>query len=39
MTVNYTFGRRRPLLLLIDGGYWLAALVVMGAVIGGLGIR
>jgi hypothetical protein len=39
MAVNYTFGRRRPLLLLIDGGYWLAALVVMGAIIGGLGIR
>ena len=39
MAVNYTFGQRRPLLLLIDGGYWLAALVVMGAVIGGLGIR
>jgi hypothetical protein len=39
MTANYTFGQRRPLLLLIDGGYWLAALVVMGAIIGGLGIR
>src|SRR5207302_11481436 len=39
MTANYTFGRRRPLLLLIDGGYWLAALVVMGAIIGGVGIR
>jgi len=39
MTANYTFARRRPLLLLIDGGYWLAALVVMGAIIGGLGIR
>jgi hypothetical protein len=39
MAANYTFGRRSPLLLVIDGGYWLAALVVMGAVIGGLGIR
>ncbi len=39
MAANYTFGQRRPLLLLIDGGYWLAALVVMGVVIGGLGIR
>lgn len=39
MVVNYTFGRRRPLLMLIDGAYWLAALLVMGAVIGGLGIR
>ena len=39
MAVNYTFGQRRPLLLLIDGAYWLAALIVMGAIIGGLGIR
>jgi Protein of unknown function (DUF1761) len=37
--VNYTFGQRRPALLLIDGGYWLLALVAMGAIIGGLGIR
>jgi hypothetical protein len=36
---NYTFQQRRPLLIVIDGGYWLVALVVMGAVIGGLGIR
>jgi Protein of unknown function (DUF1761) len=39
MVVNYTFGQRKPLLLAIDGGYWLAALVVMGVIIGGLGIR
>jgi hypothetical protein len=39
VVVNYTFARRRPLLVVIDGGYWLAALVVMGAIIGGLGIR
>ena len=39
IVVNYTFGRRSPLLILIDGGYWLAALVIMGAIIGGLGLR
>ena len=39
MSTNYTFGRRSPRLLAIDAGYWLAALVVMGAIIGGLGIR
>jgi hypothetical protein len=39
MAVNYTFAGRRPLLLLIDGGYWLASLLIMGAIIGGLGIR
>jgi len=39
LAVNYTFGRRSPLLLVIDGGYWLAALVVMGVIIGGLGVR
>jgi Protein of unknown function (DUF1761) len=39
IVVNYTFGQRRPMLILIDGGYWLVALIVMGAIIGGLGLR
>jgi hypothetical protein len=39
LVVNYTFGQRKPALILIDGGYWLLALVAMGAIIGGLGIR
>src|ERR1700693_795990 len=39
MTANYTFGRRRPLLLLIDGGDWVGARGGVGAIIGGLGIR
>jgi hypothetical protein len=37
MTVNGTFARRRPILLGIDGGYWLLALAAMGAVIGAMG--
>jgi hypothetical protein len=37
MTVNNVFARRKPILLAIDGGFWLAVLVAMGAIIGGLG--
>jgi hypothetical protein len=37
MTVNNTFSRRKPILLVIDGGYWLVVLAVMGAIIGGMG--
>ncbi len=39
MVVRDGFAMRNPRLLLIDGGYWLVALVMMGAVIGGLGVR
>jgi hypothetical protein len=38
MLVNTSFGMRSPLLLLIDGGYWLVVLVLMGAIIGGIGV-
>jgi hypothetical protein len=38
MTVNNAFGNRKPMLTVIDGGYWLAALVIMGAVIGAFGV-
>jgi hypothetical protein len=38
MTVNYSFAGRDRHLLLIDTGNWLIVLVVIGAVIGGLGI-
>ena len=38
MTVNYSFAGRDRRLLLIDTGNWLIVLVVIGAVIGGLGI-
>jgi len=37
MAVNGAFARRRPVLLGIDGGYWLLALAAMGAVIGAMG--
>ena len=39
IVVNYVFARRSPLLIVIDGGYWLIALATMGAIIGGLGLR
>jgi hypothetical protein len=38
VAVNNTFGMRSPKLILIDGGHWLAALLLMGAVIGAWGI-
>jgi hypothetical protein len=38
MVVNNTFGHRDPRLLLIDGGYWLLTLVLMGAIIGWMGV-
>ena len=38
LAVNNTFGMRRPKLILIDGGHWLAALLLMGAVIGAWGV-
>lgn len=39
MVVRDGFAMRNPRLLLIDGGYWLVTLLLMGAVIGGLGIK
>jgi len=38
LAVNNTFGMRSPKLIVIDGGHWLAALLLMGAVIGALGV-
>lgn len=38
MVVNYSFGRRDRRLLLIDVGNWLLVLLVIGAIIGGLGV-
>jgi len=38
MAVNISFARRDWRLLLIDGGYWLVALLLMGAIIGGMGV-
>ena len=36
-TVNYAFQKRKPVLSAIDGGHWLAALIVQGIVLGVLG--
>jgi len=38
MSVNYGFGGRKPMLTVIDSGYWLGALLIMGAVIGAFGV-
>lgn len=38
ISVNYSFGGRKPLLIVIDAGHWLAELVVMGVVIGAMGV-
>lgn len=35
--VSHAFTGAKPLLTLIDGGYWLAGLLIMGAVIGAFG--
>ncbi|MGD9502862.1 MAG: DUF1761 domain-containing protein [Methyloceanibacter sp.] len=37
MGVNHAFGGAKPALTLIDGGYWLAVLLIQGAVIGAFG--
>ena len=34
IAVNNAFALRQPMLSVIDGGHWLAVLVVMGAIIG-----
>lgn len=39
MLVNHTFAMRKRAALLIDAGYWLVVLVLMGGVIGGLGVK
>ena len=37
MTVNNAFCGRKPMLTVIDGVAWLGALVIIGAIVGGLG--
>jgi hypothetical protein len=37
MGVNHAFGGAKPMLTLIDGGHWLAVLLIQGAVIGAFG--
>ena len=38
MLVNNSFAMRSRKLLLIDGGYWLFVLALMGAIIGAMGV-
>ena len=38
MVVNYSFGGRDRRLLLIDAGNWLLVLLVIGAIVGGIGV-
>ncbi len=38
MAVNYAFSGRKPMLTVIDGGHWLAVLLIMGAIIGAMGV-
>lgn len=38
MLVNNSFAMRSRMLLLIDGGYWLVVLILMGAIIGAMGV-
>ncbi len=38
MLVNYSFAQRDVRLLLIDGGYWLLVLLLIGAIIGAWGV-
>jgi hypothetical protein len=37
MAVNHRFTNQKPALTLIDGGHWLAVLLLQGAVIGAFG--
>lgn len=37
LVVNNTFGMRSAKLIAIDGGHWLAVLLLMGAIIGAWG--
>jgi hypothetical protein len=38
MLVNHSFAMRSRMLLVIDGGYWLLVLALMGAIIGAMGV-
>lgn len=38
MAVSHAFTGAKPMLTVIDGGYWLIALAIMGAVLGAFGM-
>lgn len=37
IATNYAFQGRKPMLTVIDGGYWLAVLLVVGGILGAFG--
>jgi hypothetical protein len=37
IATNYAFQGRKPMLTVIDGGYWLVVLLVIGAILGWFG--
>jgi hypothetical protein len=37
VTANYAFGGRKAMLTVIDSAAWLGALVIIGAIVGGMG--
>jgi Protein of unknown function (DUF1761) len=39
LAVNNTFALRKSILIAIDGGHWLAVLLLMGVIIGAFGIQ
>jgi hypothetical protein len=39
IAVNNSFVIRKPILIAIDGGHWLAVLLLMGAIIGAMGVE
>jgi hypothetical protein len=38
VAANNAFGGRKVMLTVIDAGHWLAALVLMGAIVGAFGV-
>ena len=38
LMVNYSFARRKSVLIAIDGGHWLAVMLVMGVILGLMGV-
>ena len=38
LAVNYSFGQRKAMLIVIDGIHWLGVLVIQGAIIGAMGV-
>jgi len=39
LVVNYSFARRPPVLIAIDGGHWLAVMLVVAVISGAMGVK